>query len=316
MTELVVLSGLPGSGKTTLSREYEEKGYLRINWDDRRRDGKWTRDDEEEMQSAGRREALDALKRGQSVIADNTHLTPRSREKWFEVARLAKVPTRHEQINTSLDLCIERDRNRSGKARVGRAVIEKMAFKNGLAYIHPSKRIVLVDMDGTLADCEHRRHHLKGETVHKLDCTDPSARIGVKSPPGFKCPQCGARGSEKSDWPAFFSDCDKDPPIEWVRDWVEAIGEDPDYEVIIVSGRPTDFCGIKTEEWLDKWRVPYDHLLMRDRGDMRPDTIVKKEILDLLPKEQIQFVIDDRKSVCEMWRENGLYVIQVAEGNF
>lgn len=48
------------------------------------------------------------------------------------------------------------------------------------------------------------------------------------------------------------------------------------------------------------------------KADRRDDTVVKKEILDLLPKERIAFVIDDRPRVVRMWKENGLRVIPVA----
>jgi hypothetical protein len=55
---------------------------------------------------------------------------------------------------------------------------------------------------------------------------------------------------------------------------------------------------------------------MRRPGDRRPDTEVKQEILDdlllKLPKEQIQFAIDDRLSVVEhVWRKNGIRVFPV-----
>ena len=49
-----------------------------------------------------------------------------------------------------------------------------------------------------------------------------------------------------------------------------------------------------------------DHVFMRSSGDKRPDTQVKADILKFIPKDKVVLVIDDRPSVCRMWRENGL----------
>jgi hypothetical protein len=53
-------------------------------------------------------------------------------------------------------------------------------------------------------------------------------------------------------------------------------------------------------------------------GDMRNDSIVKEEIYEehIKPRFNVRFVLDDRDRVVKMWRENGLKVLQVAEGDF
>jgi phosphatidate phosphatase APP1 len=143
------------------------------------------------------------------------------------------------------------------------------------------RMMVIVDMDGTLADVTHRLHHI--------------------------------RGTRKKNWKRFFEAMDADPPSPVVAEWVRNLS--PDYEVVIVSGRPEGY-GDRTIAWLRRNRIPFSHLLMRRDGDHRPDHIVKQEILETLPKRSIAFVIDDRNSVCDMWRRNGLRTFQVAEGNF
>jgi hypothetical protein len=52
------------------------------------------------------------------------------------------------------------------------------------------------------------------------------------------------------------------------------------------------------------------YLFMRPQGDSRPDTVVKRELFEkyVEPNWHISFVIDDRKSVVQMWRDLGLYV--------
>jgi len=57
---------------------------------------------------------------------------------------------------------------------------------------------------------------------------------------------------------------------------------------------------------------------MRKTGDSRKDSIVKREIFEehIKGKYRIQFVLDDRNQVVEMWRQLGLTCLQVAEGDF
>jgi len=146
----------------------------------------------------------------------------------------------------------------------------------------PDLPVVLVDIDGTLSNPEHRLWMVKG--------------------PGRK------------NWEGFFEQCDKDQPVEAVVRWVRELSKED--TIVLVSGRPIDRTGTKTLGWLEYYRIPYRHLFMRRPGDRRPDTEVKQEILnDLLtklPKEQILFAIDDRLSVVEhVWRKNGIRVFPV-----
>ena len=62
----------------------------------------------------------------------------------------------------------------------------------------------------------------------------------------------------------------------------------------------------------------YFNVYFRNDNDYRPDTVVKEA---MLRKMKINgyfptIAFDDRKSVVEMWRLNGLFVFQVAEGDF
>jgi acid phosphatase class B len=89
------------------------------------------------------------------------------------------------------------------------------------------------------------------------------------------------------------------------------------YHIIIVSGR-MDHCREETINWLIANDVEFDELFMRKFKDFRPDNIVKHEIFDQNISEQydIEFVLDDRDRVVRMWRDLGLRVLQVADGDF
>jgi hypothetical protein len=61
---------------------------------------------------------------------------------------------------------------------------------------------------------------------------------------------------------------------------------------------------------------------MRKEGDFRPDDEVKPELLNdfleksKLNKDVILMVFEDRNIMVKKWREMGLTVAQVAEGDF
>jgi hypothetical protein len=89
------------------------------------------------------------------------------------------------------------------------------------------------------------------------------------------------------------------------------------YDIVYLTGRSTEGgCGIASEEWLDEHVGYGDYLFMRQAGDSRQDTITKKEILDLIPKDRIAYVLEDRDRVVEMYRSEGLTVLQPAKGSY
>jgi uncharacterized HAD superfamily protein len=139
--------------------------------------------------------------------------------------------------------------------------------------------IVIVDIDGTLADVQHRLHYINR--------------------------------SGKKDWKQFFRNAHKDDPIDIVVRWVNNLG--PEYTAILITGRPDDYRK-DTEAWLKQHGIRYSKLHMRRAGDHRPDTIVKQELLDRVGRDRVAFVIDDRPQVCDMYRECGMRVFQVSSG--
>jgi hypothetical protein len=65
--------------------------------------------------------------------------------------------------------------------------------------------------------------------------------------------------------------------------------------------------------------IPYHALFMRSTGDIRKDSVVKKELFEANVKGKyfINFVLDDRDQVIDLWRlELGLPCLQVNYGDF
>lgn len=144
------------------------------------------------------------------------------------------------------------------------------------------QKALIVDLDGTLADIRVRLIHLQGQ---------------------------------KKDWKGFYKSIETDELHEWCREIIKRFS--PDHKILIVSGRIDDLKK-DTELWLKKFDVPYDQLHMRRSDDHRSDTVIKKEIFEKKIKDKfdVVFVLEDRQKVVDMWRGEGLVVLQCAEGNF
>jgi len=145
-------------------------------------------------------------------------------------------------------------------------------------------RLYIFDLDGTLANIDHRLHHVRGKS------------------------------RKERNWKAFNEEVSNDTPNWWVVDLLDMVKADGG-EVLILSGRSEENgTQERTEAWLDKYNIIYDHLRMRQAGDYRKDEIIKKEMLEAFLKEypeyKVWFIVDDRQRVVDMWRENGYNVLQ------
>ena len=167
-----------------------------------------------------------------------------------------------------------------------------------------NKKTVIFDLDGTLANVDVRRKK-------------------------------SLKPNGKMDWDIFF-DADNiklDKPNHTVIKMAQLFNHDG-FNIVIFSGR-NDMSFHTTKEWLDLNQVPFDLLVMRPdkfkedswpiadgnpaTKEMRfmPDEILKKKMLDtFVDIDDVFLVVDDRNKVVKMWRDLGLNVFQVAEGDF
>jgi|TARA_B110000977_G_scaffold126454_1_gene161702 phosphoglycolate phosphatase-like HAD superfamily hydrolase len=148
------------------------------------------------------------------------------------------------------------------------------------------KQTIIFDVDGTIADCEHRRHFVDGTDSWK-------------------------------DWKSFREQTKFDTPVQWVCDIAKrhiALGDD----VAFFSARNESERDI-TEQQISEW-IGDDHkgLFLRPDGDFRKDDVFKGELADKFESlgGKIDIVFDDRNQVVQMWRDRGTTVVQVAEGDF
>lgn len=148
-----------------------------------------------------------------------------------------------------------------------------------------SDTVVVFDIDGTLANSEHRLHHITSDAYHQ-------------------------------NWEAFYEAMGDDQPIMpminllltfFFRDWT----------IVLCTGRPEKYRGL-TEKWLERHGIIVDLLMMRTDGDHRDDNVIKREMLTGLRASGMEpyIVIEDRQRVVEMWRAEGITCLQCAAGNY
>ena len=282
MKKVLILQGLPASGKSSFAREIllKEPGkWVRTNKDLLREmchASYWTKNNEKFILEIRDRIILEALAAGKHIIVDDTNFGKNIDRIKELVKGQAQVTVDRRFLKVPVEECIQRDLKRANS--VGKDVIMRMYRQHlqeanpKIAYNPELPEAIIVDMDGTLAI------------------------MGDRSPYDM-------------------SRCDLDLPNKPVLDTV--LKWQTSTTIIVVSGR-TDDGQAKTESWLQQYGVKYQHIYMRKVGDQRKDSIVKEEIYHNFIRDRynISFILDDRQQVVDMWRGLGLTVFQVAEGDF
>lgn len=142
----------------------------------------------------------------------------------------------------------------------------------------------LCDIDGTIADNNHRQHWLK---------------------------------SKPRNWAAYEKNMYLDTPVHHIVSAIHILLEN-DFNPIFCSGRGEQSRQV-TGAWLHQHVGISSPLYMRKFKDYRDDAIIKEELLMDIRMDGYEplFVLDDRQKVVDMWRtKTHLKCIQVDEGNF
>ncbi|SDY67217.1 Predicted kinase [Micromonospora pattaloongensis] len=298
MARLILTRGLPASGKTTFARKLQPS-VVRVNRDDLRRMLHGTRlftQWAEGQVTAAQRAQVEALLRAKAdVCVDDTNLRSRTVREWAELAaRFGATVEVHDFTDIPLEECIRRDAERSEEDRVGEDAIRRMHQR----YLAGKKLPLLVPTVETGGPATVYAPPAEAPEVVLVDIDGTVALMRNRSP--YDMTRVG-----------------EDAPNHAVIAAVRAM-HGAGYGVVFCSGRD-DTARAATQRWLaEHVGVPYLELHMRAAGDSRKDSIVKKEIFEREVRDRYHVigVFDDRMQVVRMWRELGLTVFQVAEGDF
>lgn len=297
MTKLTIVRGISGSGKSTwarsqaavvVSRDDIRIGIFGVEYDP---------NVEENVTLIEHAMIAAYLKVGKDVVSDNTNIEPKF------VKAIAKIGYRYgaevelKVVDVSLAAAKKNNDHRAmmGGRHVPHEVIERQhsRFQSTKNFVLPDvpalipysgtpgkPKAFLVDIDGTLAHMRDLRGPFDWKRVGVDDCDATIAEIVMRL---------------SSSW--------------------RIAG--PTLTTIVMSGRD-EICREQTIGWLRDWEIPFDELFMRPQGDFRADNIVKHELFNTYVRDNydVQFVLDDRDQVVDMWRAMGLTCLQVAPGEF
>ncbi len=161
--------------------------------------------------------------------------------------------------------------------------------------------MIIFDLDGTLANCDHRRHFIK--------------------PFGYSCdgsnkPLDSDLKLFKPDWKSFYEACDKDEPIQPVTRILNRFERHS--EIQIWSGR-CESVRQKTLDWIFYSGIALPQnitLKMRPIGDNTPDHELKFYWAnDTIIKEgkDIEFVFDSDVASIAMWKCRNIFVFDCSQ---
>lgn len=149
-------------------------------------------------------------------------------------------------------------------------------------------KTIIFDVDGTLANGDHREH-LYG-------------------------------GREAYTWDAYVSASIDDSPHEEIQWLNHLMARESDVYIIVLTARSESGRAV-TIKWLEKHHIRYNELILKPElyaNEKVSDDEFKEKVLDeLLARNQKPFMVfEDRQRVVDMWRKRGIKCLQVQPGDF
>lgn len=308
---MTILRGVPGSGKTTFAMELlsaSPKDVVRVSRDDTRialfgKKGMLDHWKETAVTNVCEAAARMALSTGKHVVIDNTNLRAKYIKDWYKVAESVEVlDVEVVEFPVSYSEMMDRNAVRPEKDRVPEQVLDGMWDK-------------FIDRKtGELRPVESY-DKWKSKRSAEVSLSPYSPTEGL--PETFLCDLDGTLASADHRDVYDYSLVSTDMPNESTVTVVNSL-LDSGHNVVFMSGRE-DVCYHDTMKWLQKHlKFPEGIsplLYMRKERDNRPDVIVKVELFNTFIRGQFNMigVFDDRPSVCRMWRDMGLKVLQVGD---
>lgn len=302
MRKLIMLQGLPGSGKSTWAGEQADGSWrdafldpvFVVNKDQIRAElgAEWSRDVEKEV--VRRRDAciLEYFRmyKDVTVISDDTNFARKHKTRLRELATISGAQFEVKRFDLPLEECVKRARARITQPQVPEEAIRKMALQFGVG----------------------------GPLEYPAAAPVPTLNDqGYPLPYAIICDLDGTLSLLNGRNPYDASTCDQDLINYPVRTLLEVYYRTQEDRIIYLSGRE-DTYRPQTETFMRAHHCPPGDLWMRPAGDHRKDWMVKGELFDahVRGRYRVRFVLDDRNQVVDYWRHLGLTCFQVARGDF
>lgn len=285
----IITIGVSASGKSTWATEYAAKNnFVNINRDDIRFDMfcggvrdwslyKFNNKNEQKVTEAQNEAIEKAAHSGKSIIVSDTNLNKSHRNKLISKLKHLGFEVDIAEFPITFEEACKRDSLRSNG--VGHSTIARQFEQwKEFCWEYGAYKYVAdtTKPKAILVDIDGTLAHMQGRGAFEWD------KVGTDS----------------------------------VDDMVATIVRSLCYsgiKVVLMSGRDS-VCRDITEEWLSRNDLHfYEDLFMRAEGDMRKDTIVKRELFVSNVKDHYNVIgaIDDRPSVCRMWESIGIKVMRV-----
>ena len=305
MKKMIILQGPPACGKSTRAQELlvkygSDKAVIVCKDSIREACGEyWVPSRENYISDIEKGAIIAALEHDMIPIIDATNLNPKTIEKWKAIAEKYSAEIEWIEVVEPYKVALQRDSNPDRKRPVGKKVlrdfykryyphlIAPMSDDRKMIEFTGKKKAIIVDIDGTVA-LRNNRSPFDYEKAYEDRVDHRMAHL------------------------------------------LKNLINETEYEVFFVTGREDiGDCRKITTAWIndniypkqghngflpsDNWR-----LLMRGEGDHRSDDVTKGEIYMncIEPWYDVVCVFEDRNRVVKMWRDLGLLVAQVWDGDF
>ncbi len=304
-TTLVITRGYPSSGKSTAALAWvneDPKKRVRVNRDEMRQAmfGVYHGLDykQETMVTTAQQAAVRALLgTGKHVVVDDTNLTLKYARAWADLAVELGCEFRVVDVETDADECVRRNAARAADG--GRSVPEDVI--RGFAARFPLGRWPAVEPTPESVTTLWR-------SVLPQDRNLPRAWL-------FDLDGTMAHNDGHRSFYDYTRVSD-DKPHEHVIDLYKMVSRSADLAVVMSGREGTEQCRTDSWEWVVRHGGYEPHaLIMRARGDSRPDDVVKDELYEayVRPHFYVVGVVDDRPKVNKMWRGKDLTTFQVGD---
>lgn len=291
MSKLIIMRGLPGSGKSTWAKAWVNEdpiNRIRLNWDDMRNmmGPYWIPERENTGVLKELREKFlkHMMELNWDIVCDNMNLNPKEIEFYENIVKEFNEDGHPYTIEFKdffipVEECIRRDAMRANP--IGEKTIKSLFHKYMPLIVGSEHRkkiesqptyradkpdCIIVDMDGTLA------FNLSGRS--------------------------------------FFDDIDMikyDTPLLATVSILRAMKMTGTCNIFIVTGR-SEKSREATEVWLTENNIPFDKVFMREEGDFSHSNDFKQKVYEdnIKNNYNVLFVLDDDTKCMKMYQDQGL----------